>query len=100
MARASVRYFVDDVDEAIRFYERLGFEVEMHPVPAFAMLGRDGLRLILNAPGAGGPANRSPTVPCPSRAVGTGSSSRSRTWTCSSSRSGTPAWPSAVGSTR
>jgi|SRR5947209_16196500 catechol 2,3-dioxygenase-like lactoylglutathione lyase family enzyme len=58
MARPTVRYFVNDVDEAIVFYGRLGFEVEMHPVPAFAMLGRDGLRLILNAPGAGGGAGR------------------------------------------
>ncbi|HEX3620714.1 MAG TPA: VOC family protein [Acidimicrobiales bacterium] len=68
MARASVRYFVNDVDEAIGFYERLGFEVEMHPVPAFAMLGRDGLRLILNAPGAGGGAGRAladGTLPTP-----------------------------------
>jgi catechol 2,3-dioxygenase-like lactoylglutathione lyase family enzyme len=59
MARASVRYFVHDVDEAIAFYERLGFEVEMHPAPGFAMLGRDGLRLLLNTPGGGGGAGRS-----------------------------------------
>lgn len=50
----SVRYIVDDVDEAIRFYrERLGFEVDMHPAPGFAALSRDGLQLYLNAPGAG-----------------------------------------------
>lgn len=50
----SVRYIVDDVDEAIRFYrEKLGFEVDMHPVPGFAALRRDELQLYLNAPGAG-----------------------------------------------
>jgi catechol 2,3-dioxygenase-like lactoylglutathione lyase family enzyme len=50
----SVRYIVDDVDEAIRFYrENLGFEVEMHPAPGFAALSRENLRLYLNAPGAG-----------------------------------------------
>jgi catechol 2,3-dioxygenase-like lactoylglutathione lyase family enzyme len=36
----SVRYIVDDVDAAISFYcEQLGFNVEMHPAPAFAMPG-------------------------------------------------------------
>jgi catechol 2,3-dioxygenase-like lactoylglutathione lyase family enzyme len=50
----SVRYIVDDVDEAIRFYrENLGFEVDMHPAPGFAALSRDDLQLYLNAPGAG-----------------------------------------------
>jgi len=49
----SVRYIVDDVDAAIRFYtEQLGFEVDMH-APGFAALRRDDLRLYLNAPGAG-----------------------------------------------
>ena len=54
MAEISVRYIVHDVDEAIGFYERLGFEVVMHPAPPFAMLRRGDLRLLLNAPGAGG----------------------------------------------
>ena len=50
----SVRYIVDDVDAAIGFYtERLGFEVVMHPAPAFAMLARGDLRLLLSAPGGG-----------------------------------------------
>jgi catechol 2,3-dioxygenase-like lactoylglutathione lyase family enzyme len=45
----------DDVDAAIEFYrDRLGFDVDMHPVPGFARLSRDGLLLLLNAPGAGG----------------------------------------------
>jgi catechol 2,3-dioxygenase-like lactoylglutathione lyase family enzyme len=49
-----VRYIVEDVDAAIAFYtERLGFEVVMHPAPAFAMLARGDLRLMLSAPGGG-----------------------------------------------
>jgi catechol 2,3-dioxygenase-like lactoylglutathione lyase family enzyme len=53
---ATVRYIVDDVDEAIAFYTgRLGFEVVMHPAPEFAMLSRDDLRLLLSQPsGRGG----------------------------------------------
>jgi catechol 2,3-dioxygenase-like lactoylglutathione lyase family enzyme len=52
----TVRYIVDDVDAAIAFYtEHLGFQVVMHPAPAFAMLARDDLRLLLSAPsGQGG----------------------------------------------
>jgi catechol 2,3-dioxygenase-like lactoylglutathione lyase family enzyme len=52
----SVRYIVDDVDAAIAFYTgQLGFAVEMHPAPAFAMLSRGELRLLLSAPsGQGG----------------------------------------------
>jgi catechol 2,3-dioxygenase-like lactoylglutathione lyase family enzyme len=51
---ASVRYIVDDVDAAIGFYtELLGFSVVMHPAPAFAMLSRGDLRLLLSAPGGG-----------------------------------------------
>lgn len=56
MASVSVRYIVDEVDEAIDFYCRqLGFEEVMHPAPTFAMLARGELRLALSAPsGAGG----------------------------------------------
>jgi len=56
MATVTVRYIVDDVDEAIAFYvEHLGFEVVMHPAPPFAMLDRGDLRLLLSAPsGQGG----------------------------------------------
>ena len=54
MATVSVRYIVNDVDEAIVFYrERLGFEEVMHPAPTFAMLSRDDLRLVLSATGGG-----------------------------------------------
>jgi catechol 2,3-dioxygenase-like lactoylglutathione lyase family enzyme len=52
MPSVSVRYIVVDVDRAIEFYcDRLGFELVMHPAPAFAMLTRGGLRLLLSAPG-------------------------------------------------
>jgi catechol 2,3-dioxygenase-like lactoylglutathione lyase family enzyme len=57
MTAVSVRYIVDDVDAAIGFYtERLGFTVELHPAPGFAMLSRGDLRLLLNAPGGPGGA--------------------------------------------
>ncbi len=52
---ATVRYIVDDVDDAVAFYTaHLGFQVEMRPPAGFAMLLRDDLRLLLNRPGAGG----------------------------------------------
>ena len=51
----SIRYIVDDVDAAIAFYQGLlGFTVDMHPAPGFAMLSRGDTRLLLNAPGGGG----------------------------------------------
>jgi catechol 2,3-dioxygenase-like lactoylglutathione lyase family enzyme len=46
-----VRYLVNDVAAAIQFYrDQLGFAVLMHPAPAFAMLQRGGLRLVLSQP--------------------------------------------------
>jgi catechol 2,3-dioxygenase-like lactoylglutathione lyase family enzyme len=49
---ATVRYFVEDLDEAIAFYrDQLGFEEELHPSPTFAMLYRSDLRLLLSVPG-------------------------------------------------
>jgi catechol 2,3-dioxygenase-like lactoylglutathione lyase family enzyme len=54
MATVSVRYIVNDVDEAITFYcGHLGFHEDMHPAPTFAMLSRGDLRLVLSAPGGG-----------------------------------------------
>src|SRR6516225_396311 len=51
MATVQVRYIVHDVDAAITFYcGHLGFEEVMHPAPAFAMLTRGDLRLVLSAP--------------------------------------------------
>lgn len=62
MATVSVRYIVDDVDAAIAFYNRdLGFHVELHPGPGFAMLSRGDLRLLLSTPtGPGGAAQPMP----------------------------------------
>jgi catechol 2,3-dioxygenase-like lactoylglutathione lyase family enzyme len=61
----AIRYIVDDVQRAIGFYrDLLGFAVEMHPAPGFAALSRGGLRLYLNAPGAGG-AGRAGGTPQP-----------------------------------
>ena len=51
MATVQVRYIVNDVDAAIAFYcQHLGFKEMMHPAPAFAMLTRGDLRLVLSAP--------------------------------------------------
>ena len=58
---ASVRYIVENTKEAIEFYERLGFEVQMHAGPGFAMLRREDLRLLLNTPGGGGGAGQAMT---------------------------------------
>lgn len=60
MASVQVRYIVNDVDAAISFYtDHLGFKLDMHPAPPFAMLSRDELRLVLSAPNpsAGGGQN-------------------------------------------
>ena len=69
MATVSVRYIVDDVDAALTFYcQHLGFEEQMHPAPAFAMLTRGDLRLLLSAPGGGpggGQAMPDGTLPTP-----------------------------------
>jgi catechol 2,3-dioxygenase-like lactoylglutathione lyase family enzyme len=55
MASVSVRYIVNDVDAAIAFYcGQLGFGEVTHPVPAFAMLERGELRLVLSAPNPSG----------------------------------------------
>ena len=64
----NVRYIVNNVDEAIRFYtEKLGFNVDMHPAPGFAALSRGDLKLYLNQPGAGGAGRSMPdgAVPGP-----------------------------------
>jgi len=51
MATVQVRYIVHDVDAAIAFYcTHLGFREVMHPAPAFAILSRGDLRLVLSAP--------------------------------------------------
>ena len=65
MSTVSVRYIVDDVDAAIAFYrDHLGFQEQMHPDPAFAMLTRGDLRLVLVAPvPAGHPGGGSRPMP-------------------------------------
>lgn len=68
MDTVSVRYIVDDVASAVEFYrDLLGFTVEMQPAPGFAMLSRGALRLLLNAPGAGGAGQSMPdgSTPAP-----------------------------------
>jgi catechol 2,3-dioxygenase-like lactoylglutathione lyase family enzyme len=69
MATVSVRYIVNDVDEAIAFYcQQLDFKEEMHPAPTFAMLSRGDLRLVLSATGGGpggGQAMPDGTLPQP-----------------------------------
>ena len=62
MPTVSVRYIVDDVDEAIAFYgEHLGFALDMHPGPGFAAMSLGDLRLLLNA--TGGPGGASQAMP-------------------------------------
>src|SRR5712692_11435403 len=41
------------------YTQRLGFGVEMHPGPGFALLSRGDLRLLLNSPRGGGGAGQS-----------------------------------------
>lgn len=69
MSTVSVRYIVDDVDAAIAFYTgHLGFTVDMHPAPPFAMISRGDLRLLLSAPagpGGGGAAMPDGRRPAP-----------------------------------
>ncbi len=60
MAKVQVRYIVHDVDAAIAFYtKQLGFKLEMHPAPPFAMLSRGDLRLVLSAPNPAGGGGQS-----------------------------------------
>jgi catechol 2,3-dioxygenase-like lactoylglutathione lyase family enzyme len=47
----SVRYMVDDVEEAIAYYTKiLDFELITHPAPPFADVKRGNLRLLLAGP--------------------------------------------------
>jgi catechol 2,3-dioxygenase-like lactoylglutathione lyase family enzyme len=49
--KVSVRYMVDDVAEAVRFYiENFGFEAGHDASPAFAEVHRGNLRLLLAGP--------------------------------------------------
>ena len=54
-AYASVRYLVDDVPAAVRFYtENLGFRVNTDAGAAFADVVRGPLRLLLSGPASSG----------------------------------------------
>lgn len=51
----SIRYIVNDVDEAIGFYTKmLDFRVDMHPAEEFAIVSKGNLRLLLSKPGGRG----------------------------------------------
>jgi catechol 2,3-dioxygenase-like lactoylglutathione lyase family enzyme len=69
MPSVQVRYIVNDVKAAIDFYTgQLGFRLDMHPAPPFAMLSRGELRLVLSAPnpsGGGGQAMPDGRMPAP-----------------------------------
>ena len=55
MSRVSVRYIIEDVPAAMRFYTTLlGFTVERDASPAFASVVRDGVRLLLSGEGSSG----------------------------------------------
>jgi catechol 2,3-dioxygenase-like lactoylglutathione lyase family enzyme len=61
----TVRYFVNDIAEAVDFYcDRLGFHVDLPLAPGFAGLAKEDLRLLLHEPGVGG-AGRAGGVPQP-----------------------------------
>ena len=55
MSEVSVRYMIDDVPAAVRFYTTvLGFTIEQDASPAFAAVVRDGVRLLLSGEGSSG----------------------------------------------
>lgn len=55
MSSVSVRYMIDDVPTAMRFYTKhLGFTLEHDASPAFASVVRDGVRLLLSGDGSSG----------------------------------------------
>lgn len=55
MSDVSIRYMIDDVPAAIRFYTTLlGFTLEHDASPAFASVARDGVRLLLSGDGSSG----------------------------------------------
>ncbi|MDX2168130.1 MAG: VOC family protein [Deltaproteobacteria bacterium] len=55
MSEVGVRYMIDDVAAAVRFYTTLlGFTLELDASPAFAAVSRDGVRLLLSGEGSSG----------------------------------------------
>src|SRR5262249_26287198 len=60
MSTVSIRYMIDDVPAAIKFYTtHLGFELDQDASPAFASVSRDGVRLLLSGKTSSG----RPTMP-------------------------------------
>src|SRR5690242_11458690 len=58
MTSARVRYMVNELDPAVKFYvDYLGFHLDREARPNFAMLSRGALQLVLSTPfGRGGAA--------------------------------------------
>ena len=55
MPDVGVRYMIDDVPAAVKFYTTvLGFTLEHDASPAFAAVSRDGVRLLLSGEGSSG----------------------------------------------
>ena len=55
MSEVGVRYMIDDVPVAVKFYTTvLGFTLEQDASPAFAAVARDGVRLLLSGEGSSG----------------------------------------------
>ena len=55
MSDVSVRYMIDDVPAAVKFYTTLlGFTLEHDASPAFASVSRAGVRLLLSGEGSSG----------------------------------------------
>ncbi|MBW3628083.1 MAG: VOC family protein [Gemmatimonadetes bacterium] len=55
MSTVGLRYIIDDVPAAMRFYTTLlGFTLERDASPAFVSVVRDGVRLLLSGEGSSG----------------------------------------------
>jgi catechol 2,3-dioxygenase-like lactoylglutathione lyase family enzyme len=55
MSTVNVRYIIDDVPNAVRFYcDTLGFELQQSAGEAFASVLRGDLRLLLSGPASSG----------------------------------------------
>lgn len=55
MSEVRVRYMIEDVPAAVKFYTGLmGFTLEQDASPAFAAVSRDGVALLLSGAGSSG----------------------------------------------
>jgi catechol 2,3-dioxygenase-like lactoylglutathione lyase family enzyme len=55
----NIRYIVHDVEQTVAFYtQKLGFTLDFHPAPGFAIVSLDGVRVAFNAPGGPGGASQ------------------------------------------